>query len=377
MYQLQHYLDMMRDPHRMTPLDAAIRSTVRVGDVVLDLGAGTGVLTFIALDAGAAHVFAVERSPALDVARRVARANGLADRITFIQGDARSITPPRQVDGLIGDVRGTLPLLEDNIELFQAVRDRWLKPGGYTIPLSDEIYAAPVSSTRPYQRISGWRVPRPEAHYEAAAEMAANAFIRTNLEAADVLAPGQSLGTVRYDGATPRKLALETSFVIERSGEMTGVGAWFHGELTPQITFDTSPFVPPTIYAQAFFPLSKPRAVTAGEVLNVNLAVHRTPSEPTWTWRVSSKRGAGWRETHSTFKGALLGPAAIAWLEGSKCPSLSSDGIVARQVLAAIDDKTTAQDIAAQLSRACPERFASEEDALPHVMKLLGKYSAS
>ncbi len=30
---------MMNDPHRMAPFDAAIRSMVQPGDVVLDLGA--------------------------------------------------------------------------------------------------------------------------------------------------------------------------------------------------------------------------------------------------------------------------------------------------------------------------------------------------
>src|SRR3569833_4012830 len=125
MYQLQHYLDMMTDRHRMVPLEAAIRRVVKLGHAGADLGAGTGVLTFLALLAGAAHVFAIERSPMIEVARRVARANGIDHRITFIHADARTVTLPQKVDGLIGDVRGILPLLEDNIALFATVRGRW------------------------------------------------------------------------------------------------------------------------------------------------------------------------------------------------------------------------------------------------------------
>src|SRR3569833_4448476 len=90
MYQLQHYLDMMTDRHRMVPLEAAIRRVVKLGHAVADLGAGTGVLTFLALKAGAAHVYAIERSPMIEVARRVARASGFVFWFLIIHPDART-----------------------------------------------------------------------------------------------------------------------------------------------------------------------------------------------------------------------------------------------------------------------------------------------
>ncbi|HEY4186788.1 MAG TPA: class I SAM-dependent methyltransferase [Polyangia bacterium] len=380
MYQLHQYLEMMVDRNRLEPLEAAIRSRVRPGDVVLDLGAGTGVLSFIALHAGAAHVYAVELSPYLEVARQVARANGLAERITFIQADARTMVLPRQVDGLIGDVRGTLPLLRDNIDLFQFVRERWLKPGGYTVPLADEIHVSPVAAAAPHRRVSGWLQPRPEAHYEAAAAVAANLFVRENLAAADVLAGSQALGSIRYDGATPRKLSLQTSFVIERSATMTGLGLWFRGRLTPEIVFDTSPFSPATVYGQAFLPLSQARPVAAGETITVSVAAYRAPSDAIWKWTIDSPsqslQSSPWRERHSTFEGTTLGRAGIDWLTGTKRPTLSEEGRLARHLSAALDGKTTANELAVQVKEAFPGRFASLDDALSAVMTFLGRYAA-
>ena len=216
MYQLQDYLEMMRDRRRMDAFEIALRSVVRPGDVVLDLGAGAGVLSFIALDAGAAHVYAIERSPVIEVAREIARGNGLADRITFIQDDARNTASPRQVDGVVGDVRGTLPLFEENIELFEAVRDKWLRPGGWTIPLVDELFVAPVSAQLPHRRVSGWSEARREARYDQARRFAANALVGTSLGAEDVLALSQTLGSVNYGGSTPRRLGLQIFFLRYR-----------------------------------------------------------------------------------------------------------------------------------------------------------------
>jgi protein arginine N-methyltransferase 1 len=377
MYQLQHYLEMMRDPHRMRPLEAALRQVIQPGDVVLDLGTGTGVLSFIALDAGAQHVFAVERSPVIELARKIARANGLADRMTFIQGDARNMTLPRQVDCLVGDVRGTLPLLEDNIDLFEAVRQRWLRPGGRTIPLADELHVAPVCARAPHERVVGWSEPRPEARYDAARPYAANALVRASLAAVDVIAPSQPFGSVLYEGHTPHKLGLRTAFVVERDAAVTGLGVWFRATLAEGISMDTSPLAPATIYAQGFFPLAEAHAVRESEKIRVDLSVHRLAPDPIWTWRVETERAPRWCESHSTFEGAALGLDPLSLLDGSRCPALSDDGSVARAVLESIDGRTPARAVAARLAAAFPERFPSQESALPHVLKLLGLYSMS
>jgi SAM-dependent methyltransferase len=64
----------------------AVRAAVRPGDRVLDAGTGTGLLSLVALAAGAAHVVAVDRQH-LDVAREIAEVNGVADRITWLDAD--------------------------------------------------------------------------------------------------------------------------------------------------------------------------------------------------------------------------------------------------------------------------------------------------
>ena len=59
--------------------------------VVLDIGAGSGILSFFAIQAGARHVYAVDASDITTHSQQLVNSNGLTNRITIIKGKIEEV----------------------------------------------------------------------------------------------------------------------------------------------------------------------------------------------------------------------------------------------------------------------------------------------
>lgn len=116
------------------------------GKTVLDIGCGTGILSMFCAKAGAAHVYAIDKSAILDKARENIFHNGLADTITCLRGRVEDIKlPVDKVDIIVSEWMGYCLLYEAMLPSVLFARDRYLKPDGLLIPSHATIFLAPVS----------------------------------------------------------------------------------------------------------------------------------------------------------------------------------------------------------------------------------------
>ncbi len=106
-----------------------MQGVVRAGDVVADLGAGSAVLAIAAVKLGAARVAAIEYDhDAIENAEENVARNGVAGRVTVIEGDANVLLP------LVAPVRLVLANIISSVlvELMPAI-DAALAPDGDVI----------------------------------------------------------------------------------------------------------------------------------------------------------------------------------------------------------------------------------------------------
>jgi SAM-dependent methyltransferase len=103
------HLQMLLRVDRALSVQKAVRAAVKPGARVLDAGCGSGILTFLALQAGAAEAVAVDRDN-IALARALAQANGYAAQIRFIETDLASL----DVDQVAGRVDVLLAFVYTN-----------------------------------------------------------------------------------------------------------------------------------------------------------------------------------------------------------------------------------------------------------------------
>ena len=117
--------ECLLDFNRTKAFQAAIRAVVKEGAIVLDAGAGSGILSFFAAQAGAKKVYAVEFDPFLaSCLAQSVRANNLSHIIEVIQDDIHSAELPESVDVLICEMMDTGLMDEMQVTAINSLHER-------------------------------------------------------------------------------------------------------------------------------------------------------------------------------------------------------------------------------------------------------------
>ncbi len=288
--EFEVHRSMIRDEVRTNAFRDAIERIVKPGDVVLDVGAGSGILSVLAAKAGAARVYAVEQTTIAVMAQELAVANGVADIVRVVQEDIVEIEPPEQVDVIVSEWLGGFGIDEGMLVPVIAARDRWLKPGGAMIPASVTAWTALVHDRYLADAIdfllgNPYGLEFRDLIEKTVNELSYSGGFR-HLAADDRRSTSGRLWTTEA-GQIPLEQAggpheAETALTVDAHGTANALALWFSAELAPGVSLSIGPGDPPTHWGMTTAPLRSQVTLAPGMV--VRARVRTAPARPAGTW---------------------------------------------------------------------------------------------
>lgn len=278
---------MIADSVRTESYRKAIMETVRHGDVVLDLGAGLGVLSFFACKAGARKVYAIEKEPRLAfLAHQMCLVNGCQDRVFLIKNLSTKVNLPEKVDVIITEILGTFALDEKILSFVIDAKERFLKPGGNIIPAGCELFLTAVESEDHYKDVAFWDAEMYGIDFEPARQEAAKTPYATIITRQEFLSPPVSLKRVDFYKVDEAIVDETVSFVINKPGILHGWGGWFEVQLSEDVKISTSPELPDTHWKNIFFPTVIPMRVSPGDIIKLRIWAEIREMAMVWKWQL-------------------------------------------------------------------------------------------
>jgi SAM-dependent methyltransferase len=297
---------MLRDTVRNEAYRQAIFRVVKPGDVVLDVGAGTGILSIFAAQAGARRVFAVERSAIAEVAKRIIRTNGFENVIEVVAGDLEDVSLPEKVDVIVSEWMGGLGVDENMFAPVVMARGRYLKPGGKMIPARVTALVAPAYVDEMDEGLAYWRSRPHGIDLSDISTLTANEshMLQSDVRPEDLVAPAQPLWS--HDASeitleeTDAGYGAKLHFTAERDGRIAALATWFVADMGGGISLTNAPDQPPTHWGRLLLPLDRTLEVKRGMPVDVTVnCLPAGPSKSEFEWDVQV---GDTLDRHSTYR---------------------------------------------------------------------------
>jgi Ribosomal protein L11 methyltransferase (PrmA) len=365
----------LADRPRIDAFRRAIRQVVREGDVVADVGSGSGILGLLACEAGAGRVYAIESTGMIELARAVAARNGFADRVRFVHAESGDAELPEQVDVLVCDQIGHFGFEAGLFDFIRNARLRFLKPGGAMIPARVALQIAPVAVPELAAAVRFWCERPAGFDMSPARAWAASTGYPIRLE------PDQCLGepvvgvTVDVSGIADEPLALDVSLPIAGRAVLDGIGGWFTADLAPGVILTNSPFSDDRIDRRnVYFPID-PVAVEPGDLVALRMRILPAAFVVSWRGEVTRAGRTIASFNRSTLGGMLLSRDDLARQRAEYVPALTPRGRARLTVLELCDGSHPLAEVERGLFERHPDLFATEAEAAVFAAEVVTRYT--
>ena len=380
MYSLDAYGSMIADRVRAEAYAEALRSTMRQGSVVVEIGTGPGIFAVLACQFGADRVYAIEQSEIIQVAREVAAANGCADKIEFFEEISSRVNLPVRADVVLSDLRDVLPFFQRHIPAIVDARRRFLAPGGTMIPRKDLLRAAIVEAPKSYGNlVNPWDQNPFRQDLSPARLLAVNSIQKAQVSPSQLLTGHKLWAMVDYASIENADVRTNLEWTVDRAGTGHGIIVWFDTDLAEGVSFSNAPGAPETIYGALFFPWPQPAPLIEGQAVCVELSAKLVESDYIWRWTTHIDPVEGSRSPihfdQSQLGGTVLSSARLHKAAADYVPRLSEEGRLRRRTLELMNGKLSLEEIALLLAKEFPERFPERRHALSYAGEVSHEFS--
>lgn len=254
--------------------------------IVLDVGAGTGILSLFCAKAGAKHVYAIECSQMADMAKEIVKANGFSNVITVIKGKVEEIElPVPKVDVIISEWMGYFLLFENMLNTVLYARDKWLADGGVVLPDKASLHLTAIEDAEYKEdKIEFWNNVY-GFDMSCIKKQAMMEPLVDTVDANQIVTNCQLLKTMDISKMTPGDASFTVPFklVAERNDYIHALVAYFNVSFTKchkMMGFSTGPRSKATHWKQTVLYLEDVITICEGETLMGSMTVTPNKKNP-------------------------------------------------------------------------------------------------
>lgn len=271
------HIPMMNDVPRNDAFEAAIKAAIGVAGTearVLDIGAGSGLLSLMAARAGAQKVVACEMEPMIaEMAQHIVAQNGYRDRIKVYARPSTELAIGAELDApadiLVSEILSSDLLTEKVLDTFEDAHRRLLAPDAIVIPRAASAIGCLVAS----ENLTDYAFVGEVSGFDLSAFTAfapQRLPIHGTMTAWDRLSDDVEL--VRLDLTQKKHDAVlaRLAIPVTASGRAIGIVQWMHIDLWDGVSFDNHPDrYTDGGWLQVLHSFPEPIDVVAGETLDI------------------------------------------------------------------------------------------------------------
>jgi len=276
-WSLELHRKLLGDGVRNGTFHEAFKKIIRRGETtVVDIGAGTGFLSFLASRLGAKRCILYECDQSVSaLSEEIAKRNGIRNCSFHSIHTSEVKKPIEKADVVVSETLGSFALEENLLENMKSAR-RFLRDreNSLLVPYRLRQFIAPLSGDQCFREVNVWDHVGHGLDFSDAKAVSLSHLFQRSISVDQIWRPGPS--SVCWDELdfyreTNDSMRLSKPILWQITERVTlfGFVLWWEADLVPGVMLSTSPFEPSTHWQQVYMPMREPLHLEKGDCLRV------------------------------------------------------------------------------------------------------------